>query len=229
MTLHMTDVSDNVSVSTIPITSETTAPEIRWYRTFFKRAFDFAIVLTAAIVWLPVVAVLAFLVSLDGSSPFFVQRRVGRDGVIFWMIKLRTMVPNADEALKAYLAENPQAKAEWDRDQKLRKDPRITRLGHVLRATSMDELPQLINVLKGDMSLVGPRPFMECQKSLYPGLGYYRVRPGITGLWQVSDRNNTTFAYRAVFDDDYERSLSLKGDIMILKRTFGAVLGCTGI
>ena len=179
-------------------------------------------------VWLPVILILAAAVATDGRSPFYTQRRVGRDGRIFRIVKLRTMVPDADKKLADYLAANPEAKAEWDATQKLKRDPRITPVGQILRITSMDELPQLFNVVTGDMSLVGPRPFMENQRSLYPGLGYYRVRPGITGLWQVSDRNDSAFAYRAVLDDEYERTLSFKTDLGILRKTVGAVLACTG-
>ena len=193
-----------------------------------KRALDLALTLGTAIVWLPVVAILALAASTDGRSPFYTQRRVGRDGRIFRIVKLRTMVPNADARLEEYLSKNPEAKAEWDATQKLKHDPRITKIGQILRVTSMDELPQLFNVVTGDMSLVGPRPFMENQKAMYPGLGYYRVRPGITGLWQVSDRNDSAFAYRAVLDDEYERTLSFSNDVQILKRTVGAVVSCTG-
>ncbi|MEL7027007.1 MAG: sugar transferase, partial [Pseudomonadota bacterium] len=186
------------------------------------------VTLISAIVWLPVVLLLALAAAADGHAPFYTQKRVGRDGRVFRIVKLRTMVPNAEQRLAEYLASNPDAKAEWDARQKLEHDPRITRVGHILRVTSMDELPQLFNVLLGDMSLVGPRPFMEEQKSLYSGLGYYRVRPGITGLWQVSERNGSEFAYRAVLDDEYERTLSFKADMSILRRTVGAVLFCTG-
>jgi len=189
---------------------------------------DVAVTAFAAFVWLPLIGILAAIVALDGHSPFYTQKRVGRDGRTFRIIKLRTMVADADAALERHLASDPAAREEWDRTQKLKSDPRITRIGAILRASSADELPQLLNVLWGDMSLVGPRPFMENQKALYPGLGYYRVRPGITGLWQVSERNDSAFAYRAVLDDEYERTLSFKGDIAILRRTVGAVLSCTG-
>ena len=226
MTLHLTDITENVGTThrTSPRTERTGA----LYRNGLKRFVDLLLVVAAAIVWLPLVGVLAFFVALDGHSPFYTQRRVGRDGRVFKIVKLRTMVANAEQELERHLSENPEARAEWDSTQKLKNDPRITRIGQLLRVSSADELPQLINVLKGDMSLVGPRPFMESQKALYPGLGYYRVRPGITGLWQVSDRNGSTFSYRAVLDDDYERTLSFRTDLSILKRTVGAVLSCTG-
>lgn len=228
MTLHLADLPDGVRAT--PEAFHETAPysPARPYRDGCKRMIDIAVTATAAVVWVPVVAVLAVLVSLDGHSPLYAQRRVGRDGRVFRILKLRSMVPDADEKLAQHLAANPDAEAEWNKTQKLRKDPRITRVGHMIRATSMDELPQLINVLAGDMSLVGPRPFMEDQKALYPGLGYYRVRPGITGLWQVSERNGSAFSYRAVLDDEYERTLSLSADLRILRRTVRAVLSCTG-
>lgn len=228
MTLHMTDIADGAPVTRATARINKSSAPTRLYRDGVKRAFDLILTVAAAIVWLPVVAILACFVALDGHSPFYTQRRVGRDGRVFRMIKLRTMVADAEAELSRYLATNPAAKAEWDATQKLKCDPRITRVGQLLRTTSMDELPQLINVLLGDMSLVGPRPFMESQKALYPGLGYYRVRPGITGLWQVSERNGSSFAYRAVLDDEYERTLSLKTDVLILKRTVNAVLRCTG-
>jgi lipopolysaccharide/colanic/teichoic acid biosynthesis glycosyltransferase len=144
------------------------------------------------------------------------------------MWKLRTMVDNADERLEAYLEANPEARSEWDSSQKLKDDPRITRVGRMLRRTSLDELPQVLNVLTGDMSLVGPRPMMPSQRTLYPGSAYYRLRPGITGSWQVTDRNDSTFADRARFDTAYERELSLATDVKILLATVRVVLRGTG-
>jgi len=144
------------------------------------------------------------------------------------MWKFRTMVPNAEAILSQYLADNPEARAEWDSKQKLAKDPRITKVGRILRRTSVDELPQLLNVFAGDMSLVGPRPMMPSQQALYPGHGYYRLRPGLTGKWQISERHTSTFAERAVYDDAYEQDLSLGTDLGIIGRTIGVVLRCTG-
>ena len=115
------------------------------------------------------------------------------------------MVHNADELLEAYLAENPAAKLEWDATQKLKRDPRITLVGRILRKTSLDELPQLWNVLNGTMSLVGPRPMMLCQRASYSGQSYYNLKPGITGLWQISDRNESEFIARVRYDDVYDR------------------------
>lgn len=201
-----------------------------FYRTGGKIIFDWLLVLASLPVVIPLVGILAILGALDGAGPFYRQRRVGRNGKIFQMLKLRTMVPDAEHILQKYLDQNPEARHEWDRDQKLRNDPRITRLGCFLRKASIDELPQLWNVLRGEMSLIGPRPMMVDQQALYPnpGAAYYRLRPGITGLWQVSDRNESSFADRAEFDGSYYNDLSLKTDLSIFARTIGVVLRATG-
>lgn len=198
------------------------------YAILGKRLFDFIVVATSAVFWLPMIAICAFLIALDGRNPFYTQRRVGRNGRVFRMLKLRSMVPDADALLETHLATNPQARAEWDTTQKLKNDPRITRLGRIIRKTSFDELPQLLNVLRGDMSLVGPRPFMTSQAELYEGEAYYHLRPGLTGFWQVSDRNNCSFKGRARFDDDYLRQMSLSTDLRVLTKTVGVVLRGTG-
>ena len=208
--------------------SASDAPPPRAYRAMLKRAADVAAVLLAAPVALPLVGVLAGLVMLEGAAPFYAQRRIGRNGAPFRMWKLRSMVPDADARLEAHLAANPDARAEWDRHQKLRDDPRITPLGRLIRRTSLDELPQLWNVLVGDMSLVGPRPMMEGQRALYPGRDYYRLRPGLTGTWQVSDRHASDFADRAGFDRAYDADLSLGRDARIIAKTFEVVLRATG-
>lgn len=198
------------------------------YRLGFKRALDVLVVLAAAPFVVPLILIMAFAVAIDGGKPFYTQDRVGRGGRIFRMWKLRSMVVDADARMVAHLAENPEARREWDETQKLRDDPRITRLGQFLRKSSMDELPQLWNVLTGDMSLVGPRPMMPCQKALYPCTAYYELRPGITGYWQTAGRNKTTFAARAHFDAAYERDLSLATDMAILVRTVSVVVKGTG-
>ncbi|GGF64904.1 sugar transferase [Paracoccus acridae] len=198
------------------------------YRSLVKRPLDVILVVLASPVVLPLVVLLALIVLLDGRNPFYSQQRVGREGRIFRMWKLRSMVHDADQRLDAYLAQNPEARQEWESTQKLRDDPRVTRFGRMLRASSLDELPQLWNVLTGDMSLVGPRPMMPDQQAMYPGDGYYKLRPGITGFWQTAGRNKTTFAARAWYDDRYERSLSFAGDVAILVRTVSVVLGRTG-
>jgi lipopolysaccharide/colanic/teichoic acid biosynthesis glycosyltransferase len=199
-----------------------------FYRQRAKRALDILLILLCAPFVAPIVLGLALLVSLDGAAPFFSQLRVGHGGKVFRLLKLRTMVPGADALLEAHLASDSDARREWDRTQKLRHDPRITRFGGFLRKSSLDELPQLWNVLRGDMSLVGPRPMLVDQKPLYPGREYYRLRPGITGFWQVSDRNNSSFAERARFDTSYYRQVSFMTDTVVLLRTVIVVLRCTG-
>jgi lipopolysaccharide/colanic/teichoic acid biosynthesis glycosyltransferase len=198
------------------------------YRLGVKRALDILLVLIAAPVVLPVVLVLALLVMRDGGRPFYGQARLGLGGRSFRMWKLRSMVEGADALLEAHLAADPAARAEWDATQKLKVDPRVTRIGRFLRRSSLDELPQLWNVLVGDMSLVGPRPMMVCQRALYPGQSYFRLRPGITGPWQVSDRHESDFVDRVRFDDAYDRSLSLGTDLRLLWRTVWVVLRGTG-
>lgn len=199
-----------------------------FYRNVAKRAFDMLAVLLSAPVIVPIVAVLALMVAREGGRPFYSQFRVGKNGRPFRMWKLRTMVVDADLRMLSYLDANPDARAEWDRNQKLRMDPRITRMGSILRKTSLDELPQLWNVFVGDMSLVGPRPMMLNQQSLYPGKAYFLVRPGVTGLWQTTDRNQTSFEARAEFDAIYEESLSLGSDLRIILKTVGVVVKGTG-
>jgi lipopolysaccharide/colanic/teichoic acid biosynthesis glycosyltransferase len=198
------------------------------YRSYFKRAFDILAVLLAAPFVLPVVLVMGLLVRRDGGSAFYCQDRVGRGGAVFRIWKLRSMVVDADQKLEAYLATDPVARAEWDEHQKLKSDPRITAVGRLIRKTSLDELPQLFNVLRGDMSLVGPRPMMPDQARLYPGRAYYRLRPGLTGFWQISDRNETSFAGRAAYDTQYARRLSLPTDVKVIFATIMVVLRGTG-
>jgi exopolysaccharide production protein ExoY len=198
------------------------------YRNYFKRIFDVTTIVMAAPVVVPVVLISALLVARDGGSPFYTQMRVGQGGKRFRMWKLRSMVPDADARMEDYLASNPEARLEWDSTQKLKSDPRITKLGKFLRKSSLDELPQLWNVLRGDMSLVGPRPMMINQQQMYPGLAYYALRPGITGYWQTAGRNRTTFEARAEYDDAYEAELSLKSDMKVLLATVSVVVNGTG-
>ncbi|WP_370741275.1 sugar transferase [Thalassovita mangrovi] len=204
-----------------------TAP-VSLYRSIGKRALDLVLVFLMAPSVLLVVAVLAACVALDGKSPFYAQNRVGRDGRVFRMWKLRSMIHNAEEALEQHLQQNPEARREWDRDQKLSNDPRITRFGRFIRRTSLDELPQLWNVAKGEMSLVGPRPMMCEQRAMYPGSEYYDMRPGITGYWQTSVRNESSFSERAGFDTAYHRDQSLTTDIKLILATVSVVLAATG-
>ncbi|MCH2067268.1 sugar transferase [Shimia sp.] len=199
------------------------------YRSVFKRAFDILFVLIIAVPVTLVVLLLALFISLDGASPFYRQERVGKNGKRFSMLKLRSMVPNADRKLEAYLRANPAARLEWNEKQKLTHDPRITPIGRIIRKTSLDELPQFLNVLMGDMSVVGPRPMMPQQTALYPGTAYYRMRPGITGFWQISERNECSFAERAIHDSHYDRALSLRTDVSVVWRTVAVVMAGTGV
>ena len=199
-----------------------------FYRRFFKRCFDVLVILLVAPVALPLVAVLAFLITRDGGPAFYSQRRVGRNGELFRFWKLRSMVVDADQRLEAYLAHDPEARIEWNTTQKLKNDPRITPVGRLLRKTSLDELAQLWNILRGDMSLVGPRPMMPEQERLYPGRAYYALRPGLTGFWQISDRNTVSFAARATHDTLYAQRLSFVTDLFVLIMTAWVVLRGTG-
>ncbi len=198
------------------------------YRRYVKRPLDVFLVLLGSPIVVPVVFILALLVWKSGGQPFYSQQRVGRDGKQYRMWKLRSMVIDADQRLATYLEENEEARLEWETTQKLRHDPRVTPIGHFIRRSSLDELPQLWNVLKGDMSLIGPRPMMPCQEDMYQCDAYYVIRPGITGYWQTAGRNNTSFADRAWFDERYERDLSFGNDLGILVRTVGVVLKATG-
>lgn len=198
------------------------------YRNGTKRVFETLLILLASPIALPLILLMALLVACDGGNPFFVQKRIGRNGRVFRIWKLRTMVVDAEHHLKAHLDRDPAARHQWDSTQKLKHDPRVTRIGRILRKTSMDELPQLLNVLNGTMSLVGPRPMMVEQRHLYYGRSYYRLRPGITGLWQISARNESEFVARVRYDEEYHRDLSGWLDLAILARTVMVVLRGTG-
>ena len=195
-----------------------------------KTAFDIVLAVLLLPILLPLIAVLYVLTRLDGGPGFYGHKRVGRDERAFRCWKIRTMVPNGDEVLKRHLAENPAAKAEWQRDFKLMDDPRVTRLGRFLRRTSLDELPQIWNVLRGEMSFVGPRPVTEAELPKYRGYEwcYLSLKPGITGLWQVSGRNDVDYRTRVRMDVTYYMKRTFLGDIGIIARTAGAVLGSTG-
>lgn len=198
------------------------------YRSRIKPVFDICAIVLAAPVVIPLIGLLALLVACDGRSPFYRQKRVGLHGRIYTMWKLRTMVPDADARLARHLRKTPAARVEWHRTQKLEHDPRITPVGRILRKTSLDELPQLLNVLQGDMSLVGPRPILPDQQALYHGTDYYHLRPGMTGPWQVSARNATPFAQRAIYDTRYARTCHFRGDVKLLVATIGVVIRATG-
>jgi len=226
MAFYSTDITRQEKPA---VSSATRQPTPTRYRSIGKRAFDLALVLAASPFIVLVISVLALAVLVTGQSPFYVQKRIGRGGKVFRMWKIRTMLPNAEQRLETYLASNPEARAEWDSKQKLMDDPRITPLGNFLRKSSLDELPQLFNVLTGTMSLVGPRPMMLDQKDQYTGEAYYKLRPGMTGLWQVSDRNACEFVDRVRFDDIYNRVVSLRTDVGVLVKTVAVVLRGTGV
>lgn len=174
--------------------------------------------------------VIAALVRRDGGPALFGHKRIGANGKTFVCWKFRTMVMNGDEVLARVLATNPAARAEWNRDFKLRSDPRITRIGNILRLTSLDELPQLFNVLKGEMSLVGPRPIVREEVRRYGAAfhDYARCRPGITGLWQVSGRNDVDYGWRVRLDQEYARHWSVETDCLVLLRTVAVVCQARG-
>jgi lipopolysaccharide/colanic/teichoic acid biosynthesis glycosyltransferase len=200
-----------------------------WYRAWGKRTLDIVLVLLALPVVLPVLLACIAALWLEGGSPFYRQARVGRNGAEFSILKLRSMVKNAESRLQDLLAQDPVLRAEWNETQKLKSDPRITRVGAFLRASSLDELPQLWNVLKGEMSLVGPRPMMPDQVSIYGDPTHYNaLTPGLTGVWQVSSRNESSFAYRATIDATYRKTLSFRQDVELIFKTVGVVLRGTG-
>ncbi|MBI1415658.1 MAG: sugar transferase [Limimaricola sp.] len=201
------------------------------YTAFGKRLLDLALGVAGAPVILPVIGILCLLVRRDGGPAFYMQQRVGRNGRQFACLKLRTMVVDADKVLADLCAENPKIAAEWHRHQKLHDDPRITRIGRFLRRSSLDELPQVLNVLAGQMSLVGPRPFTPEQQDLYReagGQAYFRMRPGITGPWQIHGRSETRFVDRVHFDELYGETISLRSDLRLVIETVGVVLKMTG-
>ena len=199
-----------------------------FYRLGGKRALDVAFVLLTLPFWAPFLLIFIAVTALLTGSPIFVQKRVGLEGNEFLMFKIRTMVRDAEERLADHLRADPAARAEWDLHQKLVSDPRVTVFGRFLRKTSMDELPQIINVLLGQMSIVGPRPMLPEQKSMYPGKSYYRMRPGITGLWQVSERNQSAFIAREAYDSRYYVAMSLRTDLWIMLLTGRVVFRCNG-
>lgn len=192
-----------------------------------KRAFDICVASVTIVLLLPLMLGIAILVRCDDRGPvFFVHSRIGKDGRCFGCWKFRTMVTDADARLRCLLKTNSGIATEWKHAQKLARDPRVTRVGRFLRALSLDELPQLLNVIKGDMSLVGPRPVVEGELSRYGenARSYYRVRPGLTGLWQISGRNRLTYAERVRLDVWYAENWTLRRDMAILLRTIWTIL-----
>ena len=201
------------------------------YRDGLKRWIDIGGILVLSPLVIPLVTVLWVLAKLGGGTGFYRHLRVGMNGKTFWCWKIRTMVPDASTRLAAHLLMCPDAAQEWAQNYKLANDPRITRLGGFLRKTSMDELPQLWNVLRGEMSLVGPRPVPKDELKEYAGFdwAYLKLRPGITGAWQVSGRNGISYRERVRMDVAYLFEMSVKKDFQILWSTIGVVLRKTGI
>ncbi|MCJ2012058.1 sugar transferase [Methylobacterium sp. J-076] len=196
-----------------------------------KRGIDVTVAGAALVLLLPLLLLVGTAVWMgDRKSPIFRHNRLGRGGTPFGCLKFRTMVVDAEGALAAHLAASAAARAEWAATHKLTDDPRVTALGRVLRKTSLDELPQLVNVLRGEMSLVGPRPIVQAEVARY-GAAFstcFAVPPGVTGLWQVSGRSETTYEERVALDLDYAAGWSLKRDLVILARTVPAVFAQRG-
>ncbi|WP_428978984.1 sugar transferase [Clostridium tanneri] len=191
---------------------------------FSKRCFDFISSLCAIIVFLPLFIILVILVKLDSKGPaFFGHKRLGQDGKSIKVYKFRTMVTNAEELLKQL---TPEQKKEFEENFKLENDPRITKLGNFLRKSSLDELPQLLNILIGNMSVVGPRPIVEKELEKYGIYGdkFLSAKPGLTGLWQASGRSDTTYEERVQMDMEYIDKRSFWFDIAIIFKTVGAVV-----
>jgi len=196
-----------------------------------KRCFDLVLTTVGGLLILPILLVIAVMVGISNHGRIiFAHKRVGKDGKMFKCYKFQTMVPDADQRLKDYLAAHPSARKEWEETFKLSHDPRVTKLGGVLRKTSLDEFPQLWNVIRGDMSLVGPRPIVEREVPRYGHRirEYYMVRPGITGYWQTCGRSDTTYAERVDMDTWYVRNWSVWLDVVYLVKTFSAVISEKG-
>jgi exopolysaccharide production protein ExoY len=196
-----------------------------------KRWFDVAAALSAIVVLIPLFCFILIVIKLMDRGPMLYRhRRIGRNGRAFDCLKFRTMVTDADEVLRRHLSSNPEAAREWMEKRKLTDDPRITPLGAVLRMTSIDEMPQLFNILRGDMSLVGPRPIVAAELPKYGDriALYFRARPGLTGLWQVSGRNDVDYRDRVRLDCHYVENWSIARDLMIIIRTFRVIVSRNG-
>lgn len=202
----------------------------RWPARLTKRLFDTLVAALLLVLLSPLMLLIAIVLKREGGSVLFAHQRIGKNGRKFDCYKFRSMVPNAEQQLQSLLQHNAHLKAEWDKEHKLKDDPRISRMGEFLRRTSLDELPQLFNVLKSEMSLVGPRPIVEAELQKY-GLDksyYLMVRPGMTGLWQVSGRNDVDYETRVYLDAWYVKNWSLWYDLAILFKTIKVVFGRNG-
>ncbi|MBM1175448.1 sugar transferase [Microvirga arabica] len=192
-----------------------------------KRTFDIAVALAAAVLLLPLMLLIALLIKLfDGGTIIFRHRRIGYRGGEFDCLKFRTMHANGDTVLERYFANSPAAHQEWLEKRKLTHDPRVTKIGAILRKTSLDELPQILNVLKGEMSIVGPRPVVHDEIALYGTYSHYYLqsRPGLTGAWQIGGRSNTSYSHRVALDVAYVEQWSMRTDFWIVVRTIPVVL-----
>jgi Undecaprenyl-phosphate galactose phosphotransferase WbaP len=207
------------------------SPARRFRYRVVKRILDVLLVLLSLPVTLLVLGAVAMVVAFSSPGPiFYSHRRIRRRGAFFSMWKFRTMCVNSAEVLEEYLASHPEARAEWNKTHKLRNDPRITKFGSFLRRYSLDELPQLWNVINGQMSLVGPRPIVAAEVEKYGDCFscYCKVKPGLTGLWQVSGRSSVTYDERVALDCEYVERWSLTKDVMILLKTFSSVVNQNG-
>jgi Undecaprenyl-phosphate galactose phosphotransferase WbaP len=202
----------------------------RWPARMTKRIFDTCMAAVLLVLLSPLMICIGLMVRRDGGPAIFAHPRVGKNGKEFNCLKFRTMVVDAEHRLESMLQEYPELQSQWNSDRKLRHDPRVSRFGRILRKTSLDELPQLLNVLRGEMSLVGPRPVVRAELSRYrDDLGYYlMVRPGMTGLWQVSGRNDLDYDARVYLDSWYVKNWSLWQDQIILFKTVDVVLRRVG-
>ena len=193
-----------------------------------KRLFDIIVALIGCIALLPLMLIVKIcnMISGDLNPIFYKQKRIGKNGKFIYIYKFRSMVPNADEILKELLEKSPERKKEWEENQKFEHDPRITKIGNILRKTSLDEVPQMINVLKGDMSLIGPRPLIEGELDSHNGNHelYESVRPGITGWWACNGRSATTYEERLKLEYYYVQNMSLTLDIKCIIKTVLAVI-----
>jgi exopolysaccharide production protein ExoY len=219
--------NDNIVAAQMDSHDSTSSnPSVSVKYIFDKIAAAMALIFLAPLM----LALMGALLVAQGRPIFIGHRRIGRNGVMFPCLKFRSMVTNGDEVLKKYLAAHPQHRMEWEATRKLRDDPRVTTFGAVLRKTSLDEIPQLWNVLKGQMSLVGPRPIVTSEAELYGEhfYDYIKVRPGLTGLWQVSGRSETSYSQRVQLDVRYVEEQSFGGDLAIMLKTIPAVLRTRG-
>jgi exopolysaccharide production protein ExoY len=196
-----------------------------------KRCFDMTAALGALALLLPLFCLIALAIKLSDRGPIFYRhRRIGLSGTPFDCLKFRSMVLNADEVLSRHITADGEAAREWEETRKLKRDPRITQLGTAMRKTSVDELPQLLNILKGEMSFVGPRPIVTSEVTKYgPTIDdYVRARPGLTGLWQISGRNDVDYQTRVALDHDYIRSWRFRRDLAIIAKTVRVVVTARG-